>query len=112
VTARYGIVGIPIPVQATPEWMERLRDFTCRIYDQSGAMLAEGPGGSLLGHPLNVVLWILDSLKAEGIPLRKRNLLFLGTITKLTPTAPGINIRAQYVGLDPKGPLEITVTVE
>jgi 2-keto-4-pentenoate hydratase len=110
VAARYGVVGEPIPVQATAEWMARLADFKCQIYDQSGAMLVEGPGSSLLGHPLNVVLWIRDSLKADGIKLRKGDLLSLGTITKLTPTAPGKTITARYVGLDPKGPAAVSVT--
>jgi 2-keto-4-pentenoate hydratase len=110
VAARYGIVGDPIPVQATPEWMERLKNFKCQIYDEKGAMLIEAPGSSLLDHPMNVVLWIRDSLKADGIALKKGDLLSLGTITKLTPTAPNTAVKARYVGLDPKGPAEISVT--
>ena len=109
VAARYGIVGDPIPVQASAEWMERLKTFKCQIYDGTGAMLIEAPGSSLLDHPINVVLWIRDSLKADGIALRKGDLLSLGTITKLTPTTPNTTIKARYVGLDPKGPVEISV---
>ncbi len=109
VAARYGIVGEPIPIQATPEWMERLKNFTCQIYDEKGIMLIEGPGSSLLEHPMNVVLWIRDSLKSDGVALKKGDLLSLGTITKLTPTAPNTIIKARYVGLDPKGPVEISV---
>jgi 2-keto-4-pentenoate hydratase len=109
VAARYGIVGEPIPVQATPEWMERLKTFRCQIYDKKGTLLIEGPGSSLLDHPINVVLWIRDSLKADGIALKKGDLLSLGTITKLTPTVPNTAVRARYVGLDPKGPAEISV---
>jgi 2-keto-4-pentenoate hydratase len=109
VAARYGIVGEPIPVQATPEWMERLKTFRCQIYDKKGTLLIEAPGSSLLDHPINVVLWIRDSLKADGIALKKGDLLSLGTITRLTPTAPNTAVRARYVGLDPKGPAEISV---
>jgi 2-keto-4-pentenoate hydratase len=109
VGARYGIVGKPIPVQATPEWMERLKNFTCRIYDEKGVTLIEAPGSSLLGHPIHVVLWIRDTLKAEGIALKKGDLLALGTITKLTSAAPGTTVTARYAGLDPKGPVEISV---
>jgi 2-keto-4-pentenoate hydratase len=110
VAARYGIVGDPIPVQASAEWMERLKTFKCQIYDEKGTMLIEAPGSSLLDHPINVVLWIRDSLKADGIALKKGDLLSLGTITKLTPTAPNSAVKARYVGLDPKGPAEISVT--
>ena len=109
VAARYGIVGEAIPVQPTQEWMERLKNFMCQIYDEKGTMLIEGPGSSLLDHPMNVVLWIRDSLKSNGILLMKGDLLSLGTITKLTPTAPNTVIKARYVGLDPKGPVEISV---
>ena len=110
VAARYGIVGNPIPVQATPEWMERLKNFTCQIYDEKGAMLIEGPGSSLLEHPMNVVLWIRDSLKHDGLALKKGDLLSLGTITKLTPTTPNATVFARYVGLDPNGQVVISVT--
>ena len=109
VAARYGIVGEPIPVQATAEWMERLKTFKCQIYDEKGVMLIEGPGSNLMEHPMNVVLWIRDSLKAEGITLKKGDLLSLGTITKLTPTAPNTTVFARYVGLDPKGHVVISV---
>jgi 2-keto-4-pentenoate hydratase len=110
VAARYGIVGEPIPVEATAEWMERLKNFKCQIYDEKGVMLIEGPGSSLLDHPMNVVLWIRDSLKADGIALKKGDLLSLGTITKLTPTAPNTTVFARYLGLDPKGHVVISVT--
>ena len=109
VAARYGIVGDAIPVQATADWMERLKTFKCQIYDGTGAMLIEAPGSSLLDHPINVVLWIRDSLNANGVALKKGDLLSLGTITKLTPTAPNTVIKARYVGLDPRGPVEISV---
>lgn len=110
VAARYGIVGEPIPVQATPEWMERLKTFKCQIYNDKGIMLIEAPGSSLLEHPMNVVLWIRDSLKADGISLQKGDLLSLGTITKLTPTTPNTTVFARYVGLDPNGQVVISVT--
>jgi 2-keto-4-pentenoate hydratase len=109
VGARYGIVGKPIPIQPTKEWSDRLKDFTLRILDEKGTMVVEGKGSNLLDHPLNVVLWIKNSLQAEGKKLRKGDLLSLGTITKLMPTKPDTEVRARYIGLDPKGPVEIFV---
>ncbi len=109
VAARYGIVGKPIPIKPTKEWSDRLRDFTLQILDEKGTMVIEGKGSSLLDHPLNVVLWIKNSLQAEGKKLKKGDLLSLGTITKLIPTKPGTEVRARYIGLDPKGPVEIFV---
>jgi hypothetical protein len=48
VAARYGVVGEPIPLKATPEWRERLRNFTLRIFDEKGVLVSEGKGDSLL----------------------------------------------------------------
>jgi len=109
VAARYGIVGKPIRVKATPEWNDRLKNFTLQILNAKDEVEIEGKGSSLLNHPLNVVLWIRDSLKAEGKKLKKGDLLSLGTITKLVPTKPGTTVKAKYIGLDPKGPVEISV---
>ena len=109
VAARYGVVGTPIQIQPTQKWFERLEKFQLHILDEKGTVLAEGTGSNILGHPLNVVLWIKDSLNAEGIQLKKGDLLSLGTITKLMPTQPNTTIRAKYIGLDPRGPVEISV---
>jgi 2-keto-4-pentenoate hydratase len=110
VGARYGVMGIPIPLAATPEWANRLKNFTLQIFDEKDVMAAEGKGSALLGDPLAVVLWIRDSLAAEGKKLKKGDLLSLGTITRMMPTKPGSTVKARYTGLDPKGPVEITVS--
>ena len=109
VGARLGVMGAPIPVKASKGWVDRLKNFKLQILDEKGNVLGEGQGTSLLGDPLNVVMWIRDSLKAEGKMLNKGDLLSLGSITRLTPTTPNTTIRARYVDLDPKGPVEIFV---
>jgi 2-keto-4-pentenoate hydratase len=112
VGARYGVMGKPIPLKTTPEWIERLKNFTLQVFDEKGALVAEGKGTALLGDPLNVVLWIKDSLAAEGKKLKKGDLLSLGSLTKMMPSKPGATVKAVYTGLDPKGPVEISVTFE
>jgi len=109
VAARYGIIGKPIRLKATPEWNDRLKNFTLQILNEKNEVTIEGKGSNLLNHPLNVVLWIRDSLKAEGKKLKRGDLLSLGTITKLVPAKPGTVVKAKYIELDPKGPVEISV---
>jgi 2-keto-4-pentenoate hydratase len=109
VAARFGVMGSPIPLKASEEWMNRLKSFKLQVLDDKGTVLSEGLGSSLLGDPLNVVLWIRDSLKAEGKELKKGDLLSLGSITKGIPTAANTSLRAVYIDLDPKGPVDITV---
>jgi 2-keto-4-pentenoate hydratase len=109
VAARLGVTGSPIPLKASEEWMNRLKNFKLQVLDDKGTVVGEGQGNSLLGDPLNVVLWIRDSLKAEGKRLKKGDLLSLGSITKGIPTVPNTTLRAHYIDLDPKGPVDITV---
>jgi 2-keto-4-pentenoate hydratase len=109
VAARFGVTGAPILVTASEEWMNRLKDFKLQAIDDKGTVVSEGQGNSLLGDPLNVVLWIRDSLKAEGKQLNKGDLLSLGSITKGIPTAPNTSLRAHYTELDPKGSVDIIV---
>lgn len=112
VGARYGIVGEAIPLAATEEWEGRLKNMTLEILDADGTVLATGKGSNLLGNPLNVVLWIKDSLLAEGKRLKKGDLLSLGTITSLMPVKPNTSIRARYTGLKPDETVEIFVVFE
>jgi 2-keto-4-pentenoate hydratase len=109
VGARLGVLGEAIPIASTDAWEDRLRDVQLEIIDGDGNKLAEGTGSMLLDHPLNVVLWIRDSLKEEGKELRKGDLLSLGSITKMIPVRSGSAIRARYTGLDPQGPVEVSV---
>ena len=71
VGARYGVLGDPIPLTNTDDWESRLGDISVEIFDADGNLLATGNSNALLGHPLNVVLWIKDALQAEGKQLKK-----------------------------------------
>lgn len=110
--ARYGILGNPIPLTNQHDWQTRLAAIRLEILDANGTILATGNSRSLLGHPLNVVLWMKKQLKAEGKQLKKGDLLSLGTITPLIPVKPNTTIRAKYIGLDPNGTVEILVKFE
>jgi 2-keto-4-pentenoate hydratase len=110
VGARYGILGDPIPLVPTQEWQERLKNFTLQALDEKGGVVAEGKGTALLGDPLNAALWLKDSLIKEGKVLKKGDLLSLGSITRPIPVKPGMALRVKYIGLDPKGPVEISVS--
>ncbi|AOX04093.1 hydratase [Moorena producens PAL-8-15-08-1] len=112
VGARLGVLGTPIPLSATPDWEERLKNIKIVMVDKAGNELAVGKSSALLGNPLQVVLWLKDSLKASGKVLKKGDLLSLGSMTPLVPVKSGTTIRAQYIGLDPKGKVEISVSFE
>lgn len=110
VGARCGIMGTPIPLTDSDDWAERLKSFTVRIIDERGTVLSEGKGAMLLGDPLNAALWIKNSLLAEGKRLKKGDLLSLGSLSRPMPSRPGMTVRSIYTGLDPKGPVEVSVS--
>ena len=109
VGARYGVLGEPLPLVQGEDWRRRLREFTVELLDPDGRKLTEGRGSDLMGDPLKVVLWIRDSLRAEGKSLRRGDLLSLGSITGLIPIREGMVLRAVYKGLSPDGPVEVRV---
>jgi 2-keto-4-pentenoate hydratase len=112
VGARLGVMGTAIPLDPAQDWLRRLGEFELVILDAQDQVLAEGKGSNLLGHPLNVVLWLKDALAEKDIRLEKGDLLSLGTVTRLFPVQAGTRITARYTGLDPKGPVAVDVSFE
>ena len=111
VGAWLGVLGEPIPLPATTELVARLADMKIELVDQTGAVLGGGKGSDTLDNPLNVVLWIAESLRAEGKTLKNGELLSLGSFSALLPPKPGTTITVRYIGLIP-GPAEVRVAFE
>jgi len=113
VGARYGVTGPAIRVSPTKRWLRRFRNIEVELFDEEGRLLSKGRSSSLMGNPMRVVLWIKDSLKAEGKELKKGDLISLGSITALVPIRDGMQtISARYTGLEPMRPnstIEITI---
>ncbi len=104
--ARAGVLGAPIPLEGDG-WVERLAGLEV-VLSMEDKEIARGRSSALLGHPLDAVLWLRDSLAKEGIRLKKGDLLSLGSITPLSPAKPG-TVTARYLGLSEE-PIEISVT--
>lgn len=98
-----GSRGRDIALRDLPDAMERLAAFRVRLRDESGTVLAEGAGASLMEHPIRVVRWLRDEAEREGSPLRAGEWLSLGSLTPLIPLRPGSTYSATYEGLDSGG---------
>ena len=107
--ARLGVVADPIKVEPTDEWLNRLESFTVTLYDQQGRELATGRGSALMGNPLNVLLWLVESLKEQGKKLKRGDIVSVGSITPVVPVEGKGAIRAVYRGLSPDGDVELVV---
>ena len=106
---RGGIKGAEIPAQATQAFADALSQFTVRMVDdsQDGKLLGQGQGRALMGHPLNVAIWLAQALKQSGITLKQGDLLSLGSLIQPLVPQPGMKVRLQYQGLP--GDPELTV---
>jgi len=109
--ARLGVLGDPIFLPATAESVEKLATVKIEVVDQTGAVVGGGKGVDVLNNPLNVVLWIVESLKAERKTLKNGDLLSLGSFSVLLLPKAGTTITVRYTGLAPV-PAEVTVTFE
>ncbi len=111
VAARLGVLGDPIPMPGTAGSVTKLAEMKVEVVDQTGAVLGGGKGSDVLDNPLNAVLWIAESLRAEGKALKNGDLLSLGSFSALLPPKPGTTVTVRYIGLTPS-PAQVTVTFE
>jgi len=95
VSGRLGVLGDPIPVQQTPEFLQALADMTVSLVDQNGEVLMSAPGSAILGHPFNSVLWLLQN----GVRAEAGDYLSLGSFGSLLVPQSGQTITLNYEGL-------------
>jgi 2-oxo-hept-3-ene-1,7-dioate hydratase len=97
---RAGVLGRPVEVDPTQEFLDSLGAMTVVMTeDVSGRELARARGSRLMGHPINVVMWLVQTLKQEGVSLKSGDLLSLGSFVPPAPTKAGTSITVRYVGM-------------
>lgn len=99
VGARLGVLGKPIAAKHDKALAEALALMTVTLTDGAGAVIDSGKGSATLGNPLNAAIWLAQDLARAGLPLKRGDLLSLGSFTKLTPPKPGLVVTARYEGL-------------
>lgn len=107
VGARAGVVGEPVPVLATPDFVNALADMQVTM-TADGTEIGKAPGKAILGHPLNAVLFIADEVQRRGGRLKAGDVLSLGSFGRPVPPKPGQKIVVRYEGL-PTGPMMVQV---
>ena len=85
-------------MQRTAAFADALRDMVV-VVSGDGAELDRGKGSDVLGHPLNAVVWLVQDLAAQGLALKKGDLVSLGSFSKLMPPRPGLKVQVVYQGL-------------
>ena len=109
VVSRYGVVGQGLPVEPTPAFIEALGKLESLTLDDTGKEIQRARGTAMMGHPLNVLLWLVEHVNAQGQRLRTGDVLSLGAMGTFHPTEAGRTITVRYTGL-PGGDSEAVVT--
>jgi 2-keto-4-pentenoate hydratase len=64
-----------------------------------GEVVAEGSGSDILGHPLNAVAWLANSLNARGLRLRAGDVVMCGSFVRTQFPVPGQTVTCRVEGL-------------
>ncbi len=107
VGARSGIMGQRLPLKANAETYNALAEMLVSVRDQNGTDLGQARGNTILSHPLNAVLWLVEDLNKAGKKLKSGDVLSLGSM-KVFPAKAGQTVAVEYRGL-PGGTISATV---
>ncbi|WP_419898534.1 2-keto-4-pentenoate hydratase [Roseomonas sp. USHLN139] len=110
VGARLGVVGEPITPEATPDFAARLGSMRVRLATEEKE-LATAPGTALLGHPLNVIPWLVKDLASRGLALKPGDMISLGGFSPAVPAEAGRTYTTTYTGLLEQ-PVSVSVTLQ
>jgi 2-keto-4-pentenoate hydratase len=107
VGARLGVLGAPIAPEATEAFAARLAAMTV-VLASDQRELARAPGTALLGHPLDVLPWLVEDLAKRGLRLRAGDYVSLGGFSPALPTEAGRTYTVRYEGLQ-DAPVSVSV---
>ena len=110
VGARAGVIGAPVPMLATPEFVNALAEMQVTM-TADGAEIGKAPGKAILGHPLNAVLFIAEEVRRRGGRLKAGDVLSLGSFGRPVQPKPGQKGVVRYDGL-PTGPMTVQVAFQ
>ena len=79
------VMGPGILMQSNPEFIESLASMQTIFQDEMGTIIQKSPGSTLMGNPMNVVLWLIEEFNRKGITLKAGDRLSLGSVGKLFP---------------------------
>lgn len=99
VGARLGVVGTPIPVEPTQDFVDRLGSMTVTMVDDRGQERARAQGTAALGHPLDVVAFLVEDLARAGLRLEAGQVISVAGYSPTLPLEAGRTYTVRYDGL-------------
>ena len=83
------VMGPGVLMQSTPEFIQSLSKMETVFEDEKGNIIQNSPGSSLMGNPMNVVMWLIEDFNKRGITLNAGDRISLGSVGKLFPLKEG-----------------------
>lgn len=84
--------------QPTPLGKVDLRLAGCLLH-RSGELIATGAGGAVLGSPLTSLVWLANTVGAQGVVLEAGHVILSGAVTAAVPIVRGDSFTATFAGL-------------
>ena len=110
VGARWGVTGTPVTVVNAQDLVEYLPAMTLQLETDTGAVLRQGQGNQILGHPLNSVLFLLKELALRNETLKPGHIISLGAIGGPVKAEQGRRYTAKYSGYGEQA-FSVSVTI-
>ena len=83
-----------------PKPLEGLDLWTCGMaLEVNGEVVSIGAGAACMGHPLNALTWLAQTLAKRGDALRKGDVVLSGALGPMFAIQPGDHVRATIGGL-------------
>lgn len=108
VGARLGVMGTPIAVEATQAFADRLATMVVTMVDDRGQERARATGTAALGHPLNVIAFLVEDLARNGLRLQAGQVVSVAGYSPTLPLEAGRTYTVRYEGLAPQ-PVSVSV---
>jgi 2-keto-4-pentenoate hydratase len=97
--SRWGVLGKPIAVEVTQEFLTLLETMTVVMEDDKGETIGRGKGSDVLGHPMNAVMWIVRDLEHSAQRVQQGDKLGVGAFFPAGTPQAGRSIKVTYQGL-------------
>ena len=71
--------------------------------EKNGEVVSTGAGAAALGHPLNAVAWLANTLGRLGMSLKAGEVILSGSLAAMVPVAANDNLRVSLGGIGSVG---------
>lgn len=111
IAATNAVIGPAITVIDSDAFYQKIPRLIARFTDQNNNLVQETDASALMGHPMEVLFWLVQEFKSRGIALKAGQKISLGATGKLFPLASETqHYRYEFIGLTEK-PVAVTVSL-